>query len=380
MRCSSPWVLLPEVNPLAPFLREIRDPRRPYLIDHPLMTILSIVVLSMFCGAEGWEEMVDWAECKKTWLGTFLDLSHGVPSADTLRRTVAGLLPGPFRKAFVAWAQTLVASTEGKLIAIDGKTARGSTNDAGDILHVVRAWVRENALVLGQVATGAKSNEITAIPELLELLSLRGATVTLDAMGTQREIALSILEKDAHYVMALKDNQPTICAEAQVELGTKTEPRRATPSFHKTEDKGHGRTEVRRVWVTSKLDHLAALITWPGVQTLIRIESERCVDGKTSFEDRYYLASNVLTAKEAGAMVRGHWSIENTCHWTLDVVFGEDDARVREGHAPENLGLVRSLILNVFKRDTTRKTSLKRKYKLCGWDHDFMLEMVRGLF
>ncbi|RYD69264.1 MAG: ISAs1 family transposase [Verrucomicrobiaceae bacterium] len=189
--------MLGDVNPLAPFLRELRDPRRPYLIDHPLLTILSIVVLSMFCGADGWEEMEDWAKCKQTWLATFLNLSHGVPSADTLRRTVAALLPGPFRQAFVTWAQALVASTDGKLIAIDGKTARGSTNDAGDVLHVVRAWVMENALVLGQVATGAKSNEITAIPELLNLLSLRGATVTLDAMGTQREIALSILEKQS---------------------------------------------------------------------------------------------------------------------------------------------------------------------------------------
>jgi predicted transposase YbfD/YdcC len=367
------------VNPLAPFLREIRDPRRPYLVDHPLLTILTIVILSMFCGADGWEEMHAWAVCKQEWLATFLDLSHGVPSPDTLRRVVAALLPGPFRKAFVAWAKTLVASTEGKLIAIDGKTARGSTNEAGDVLHVVRAWVMQNALVLGQVATDAKSNEITAIPELLKLLSLRGATVTVDAMGTQREIALDILDKNAHYVMALKDNQPTIHTEAQVELGTKTEPRRPTASFHKTEDRGHGRTEVRRVWVTSKLDHLATLITWPGIQTLIRIESERCVEGKTSFEDRYYLSSRVLTAKEAGEMVRGHWSIENTCHWTLDVVFGEDDARVREGHAPENLGLIRSLILNVFKRDTT-KTSLKRKAKLCGWDHDFMLRMVRSIF
>jgi len=368
------------VNPLAPFLREIRDPRRPYLVDHPLLTILSIVILSMFCGADGWEEMETWGRMKQTWLATFLDLSHGVPSADTLRRVVAALLPGPFRQAFVAWAQALVASTDGKLVAIDGKTARGSTNDAGNVLHVVRAWVKENALVLGQVATDAKSNEITAIPQLLALLSLRGATVSVDAMGTQREIALSILEKDAHYLMALKDNQPTICAEAQVELGTKTEPRRSTSTFHKTEDEGHGRTEVRRFWVTSKLDHLEALIGWPGVQTLIRVESERCVDGKTSFEDRYYLCSRVLSAKEAASLVRGHWSIENECHWTLDVVFGEDDARVREGHAPENLGLVRSLILNVFKRDKTPKVSLKRKFKMCGWDHDFLLGMVRSLF
>ena len=180
--------------------------------------------------------------------------------------------------------------------------------------------------------------------------------------------------------MALKDNQPTLHAEAQVELGATSEPRRPTTSFHKTEDQGHGRTEVRRVWVTSKLDHLEALITWPGVQTLIRVESERTTDQGTSIEDRYYLSSRHLVAPEAADLVRGHWSIENDCHWTLDVAFGEDDVRIHEGHAPENLSLIRSLMLNALKQDQTVKASLKQKRKMCGWDDAYLLRIVGSLF
>ena len=368
------------MNPLASFLQDIPDPRRRHLIDHPLMTLLTIVILSTFCGAEGWDEMVDWAHAKEAWLKTFLDMPHGVSSADTLRRLMAALLPGPFRKAFVAWAQALAEHTQGKLVAIDGKAARGSVKDDGSMLHVVRAWVAANRLVLGQVACDAKSNEITAIPELLKLLSIQGATVTVDAMGTQREIALTILEKDAHYVMSLKDNQPTLHDEAKEHLGPRPEPARASASFHKTVDEGHGRREVRRVWTSSKLDHLATLITWPGVQTLIRIESERTTENGTSWENRYYLSSRQLTAKEAADLVRGHWGVENGCHWTLDVAFREDDSRIREGHAPENMSLIRSIMLNAFKRDTSRKAGVKRKQKMCGWDQDYLLGLVASLF
>jgi predicted transposase YbfD/YdcC len=369
------------VNPLQSFFEDVPDPRQEELIDHPFINILSIVLLAQFCGVEGWDDMYLWSTVRREWLGTFLDLSKGLPSSDTLRRTMAALLPGPFRKAFLAYARDIAGRTQGKLVAIDGKAMRGSARPTEDVpaLHVVRAWVVQNGLVLGQLATDAKSNEITAVPELLELLSLKGALVTLDAMGTQVANAEKILEKEADYVMAVKDNQPTLAAEVRAALEPRPRPERKEGSYHATSEAGHGRCEQRRVWVEKSLEGLPTCQQWPGAKTIIRVESVReTVDGGST-ENRYYISSRSLTAKQAANAIRRHWSIENQCHWQLDVAFGEDDQRVWQGHAPENLSQIRSLVMLALKRDTSRKLSMKQKLKLCAWDQAYLIHVLQGI-
>lgn len=371
------------MNSLAIYFNDLPDPRQRNLLDHPLINILTIVLLSSCCGASGWEEMQMWAECRREWLATFLDVSMGLPSADTLRRVMAALLPGPFRKAFIAWSQAIVQKTQGKLIAIDGKTVRGSARPSEQIaaLHVVRAWVCENHLVLGQIATEEKSNEITAIPQLLDLLSIEGATISIDAMGTQRAIATKILEKKAEYLMAVKDNQPTMALEIAKHFRERAERARNSARFHRTEEQGHGRWERRRVWVETDLDGLASCEAWPGAKTMVCVESERTTDKGISFEERFFISSRTLRAKEAAQLVRGHWGIENACHWTLDVMFREDDSRIWEGHAPENLAVIRNLLLAALKQDTLhKKRSLKQRMKLCAWDNNYLHHILQSLF
>ena len=376
------WGKAPAMTPFAIAFEDVPDPRQASLVGHPLINVLTIVTLATLCGAEGWDDMALWSRVNDAFLSTLLDLSEGLPSADTLRRVMAALLPGPFRKAYTAWAKALVEHTQGKLIALDGKTIKGSRRRSEDIpaLHVVRAWVQGNKLVLGQLATEAKSNEITAIPELLDLLSIQGATITVDAMGTQRKIALKILEKKADYLMSVKDNQPTLCEEIVRELETLSEPKRVSSTFARTKENSRDRHEIRRVWTSSNLEGLPACQAWPEAKTIVRYESERTTSEGTTVGQRYFITSRKVTAKTALPMIRGHRSIENTCHWTLDVVFGEDDCRIWEGHAPENLSLIRNMLMVALKNETTRKLSMRQKRKLCMWDHDYLLLVLRGLF
>ena len=370
------------MTPLAAAFADVPDPRQATLVDHPLLHILTIVTLAMLCGAEGWEDMALWSTINVGFLSTMIDVSGGVPSADTLRRVMAALLPGPFRKAYTAWAQALAEHTRGKLIALDGKTNKGSRRRTENVpaLPVVRAWVTENRLVLGQVATEAKSNEITAIPEWLDLLSIKGAIITIDAMGTQRKIAEKILHGEAGYMMSVKDNQPTMHGEIQAGLASLPEPKRASKTFARSEEKSRDRHEIRRVWTSSDLEGRPACQAWPGAKTIVRYESERTTCEGTTVGERYFITSQEVTAKEALPMIRGHWGIENTCHWTLDVVFGEDDSRIWEGHAPENLSLIRNMLMVALKNETTRKMSMRQKRKVCMWDHNYLLLVLRGLF
>lgn len=333
----------------------------------------------MLCGAEGWDDMQLWADCRRAWLATFLDLSAGIPSADTLRRVMAALDPKAFREHFAAWAQDLVERVGGQ-IAIDGKAVRGSARPSEGLrcVHIVRAFLCGNKLVLGQLACDEKSNEITAIPDLLKMIALKGALVSIDAMGTQREIAEAIVDGGGDYLQSVKDNQPTLRAEIEAALGSLPEPKTASTTFTKTENEGHGRHEVRRVWTSTKLARLEACSAWPWAQTIVRIESERTTDSGVSIEDHFYISSRKLTAKQAAAAVRDHWQIES-CHWTLDVTLAEDRSTVWEGHAPENLSVVRSVVMTALKREP-RKLSMKQKKKLCGWDTEYLTTMLRSLF
>jgi predicted transposase YbfD/YdcC len=332
--------------------------------------------LATICGAEGWDEIHAWAKAKEDWLKTILDLPAGVPSADTFSRLFDAMLPGPFQKAFVAWMGSLTKGTNGKLVAIDGKTARGSRTATRLALHVVRAWVKDNGLVLGQFATEEKSNEITAIPELLDLLDLRGAMVTIDAMGTQKEIAQKIIDKKADYMLVVKKNQLGLFEELEAHFAASTEQQRTSKTYQSSQEEGHGRKETRTVWTSTALSSLVRGLEWPDLQTMIRVDSTRD-DGKTfSRETRYLICSKKLDAKEAAAVVRGHWSIENQCHWCLDVAMREDNSRIRGKNSGENFAALRNIALNLLRLEKTNKHGVRLKQKLCGWDQKYLLRVL----
>lgn len=365
----------------------LKDPRRVSHSDHPLINIVIIVLLSMLCGAKGWDDMYLWAWGRRHWLGTFLDLSQGVPSADTFRRVMSALDPKSFREGFQAWAKTVVELVDNLHIAVDGKTIRGSARSGSQAVHIVRAFVVNNHLVLGQLATDEKSNEITAIPELLKTLALQGALVTIDAMGAQHAIADTIVERGGDYLLAIKDNQPTLHAELQAELGSRPVPARSSTTFCQKEEEAHGRFERRRVWTETRLQKMETCSSWTQATTIIRVESQRTTDKGSSIEDRYYLCSRKLTARAAFDAIRNHWSIENVCHWSLDVTLEEDACRIADGYAAENLSLIRSLVLAALKQCPEKlatyagkKLSLKQKQKVCGWDNAILMEVACGLF
>lgn len=369
---------------IAKHFADLPDPRHPSYSSHPLVNLLTIALLAMICGGQGWDDMADFAEIKQEWLATFLDMSAGIPCADTFRRLFERLRPGPFRESFARWMEEVVVSTEGKLLNVDGKSNRRSFDrkTGSPALHVVRAWLAGNQVVLGQIATEAKSNEITAIPLLLKMLNIKGALVTMDAMGTQREIAEVILEQEADYVMALKDNQPTLFREAIAEMNEAVVCAGSTVSFTETHDRGHGRVEHRRMWTTTRLGRMEKAGGWPGLKCLGRIQSFRQEGDKVTEDVRWFLCSRVMTAEELGKSVRGHWGIENQCHWRLDVQFREDESRVRDRVSQENLSLLRSMSLNLLKVSKVgkRQRGIEAKRRMCGWDHGYLLGVVAGVF
>lgn len=362
---------------------DVPDPRVRARSDHKLLDIVAISILAVICGADGWDDLATFGRCKETWLRTFLDLPAGIPSADTFRRVLSALDPSAFRLAFIRWMQGLVGSTEGKLVAIDGKTARRSFDRAAEKspLHLVSAWVRDNQLVLGQVRTEEKSNEITAIPVLLGMLDLRGAIVTIDAMGAQKEIAKIILEKEADYLLALKGNQGNLHAQV-VGFFTAAGTERfesVNHTFYETRNEAHGRREVRRVWSSTDLSTIPDATKWPSLKSITLIERERDVGGDVTMERHYYISSRPRAgARWLSERIRGHWSIENQCHWILDVAFREDESRLRTDHGPENFGLLRKIALNLLKQEKGRKSGIAAKRKASGWDHDYLLQVLSG--
>jgi predicted transposase YbfD/YdcC len=365
------------------FFEEVPDPRVERTRLHSLMDILVIALLTMICVGEGWEDMEEFGEAKEPWLRTFLELPNGIPSADTFRRVLSSIDPAAFNACFIAWVQQLSQGTAGKLIAIDGKTIRHSFNHATGkkALHVVSAWIADNRLTLGQLATEEKSNEITAIPRLLELLDLRGATVTVDAMGCQREIAKQLIERGADYVMGLKGNQGTAHKEVERFFASALADgfRDVEHSVHETVDGSeHGRIEVRRIWASQQLDWFADLPKWAGLRSIVMLESERTVEGRTSKEKRYYWSSHALGAETFGDMIRGHWGIENSLHWCLDVGFREDESRIRTDHGAENLALLRKVAMNLAKSERTHKRGIQAKRKLAAWNDEYLLKLLQA--
>jgi predicted transposase YbfD/YdcC len=341
------------------FLAFVEDPRVERTRTHPLETILVISLMAVICGADGFVGIERFATAKEAWLAGFLDMTGGVPSHDTIGRVFAALNPTALGEAFRRWTLSLAASSSEKLVAIDGKTLRRSFRHAGDnaFVHMVSAWSQANRVVLGQAKTDDKSNEITAIPALLDLLEIKGALVTIDAAGTQTAIAEKIVEKGGDYFLAVKGNQPKLY-DAVVEhfLGTDREETRIGYAESGSEKVVHGRQDHRRAWVSCDVAEIATSERWQGLRTLVRVEATRVVDGKESIENRFYISSRLLSASEALNASRGHWSIENELHWVLDVAFREDECRVRAGHAAENLSMLRQLALSLLKqRDRSTK-------------------------
>jgi len=355
------------------------DPRH-HNIHHPLSDLIAIALLAVICGAENWAEVARWGRAKQRWLGTFLKLPHGVASRDTFGRLFARLDPAAFERCFVCWATSLAESSAGKLVAIDGKTIRRSFDRASDksAIHMINAWCGENHLVLGQLASEAKDNEITAIPKLLELLDIDGATVTIDAIGCQKKITRQIDDQGADYVLQVKANQGRMAKQLKLTLdeAIALNFQDMPHDFVQTVDGDHGRIETRRLWCTSDIDWLPGVEQWRGIGSVAVLECVRQVGDQRTVQRRYYISS--LPGDDAPAWlqaVRSHWGIENQLHWSLDVSFGEDAARIRQGHAAENFSRLRRFALTLLAREPT-KLGRKAKAKACGWDHDYLLKVL----
>ena len=358
----------------------LEDPRTAYLIEHRLLDIVALTICAVVCGAEGWEDIEAYGRSKLEWLKTFLELPNGIPSHDTVSRVFARLEPSKLQECFVSWVKAIAQLSEGEVIAIDGKSVRHSYDKGKGkgAIHMVSAWASENRLALGQVKVADKSNEITAIPQLLNILDIQGCIVTIDAMGAQKEIANQITEQGADYVLSLKGNQGNLHQDVQqlFDWASKTDFKDIEHELYQTIDKGHGRLEKRRYYLLGNVEYLVDAHQWKGLKRVGMIESERHIEGKpTTTERRYYLTSLDGGVERFARASRGHWGIENRLHWSLDVVFREDDSRIRSDHSPENMTLIRKIALNLLSKESS-KGSKKRKRLKAGWDNDFLIQVL----
>jgi predicted transposase YbfD/YdcC len=361
----------------------ITDPRVDRTKRHKLIDILVIAICATICGAEGWEEFELFGQSKIDWFKRFLELPNGIPSDDTFRRVFARISPCQFQQSFLEWVRSVYDLTQGQVIAIDGKQSRRSYDRASgkSAINMVSAWASDNQMVLGQVKVDDKSNEITAIPELLELLEITGCIVTLDAMGCQTDIAAKIIEKEADYVLAVKGNQGNLYDDIKAyfdwALADKFELTRFTTDA--TTDHQHGRIEVRRCYATSDCDWLRKKGEWRGLRSIVMVERERTILGEeTSRERKYYISSLEADARQLGRSIRSHWSIENQLHWVLDMGFREDESRIRKEHSPENVATLKHIALNLLKQERTTKVGIKSKRLKAGWDEGYLLKVLYG--
>jgi predicted transposase YbfD/YdcC len=366
---------------------ELEDPRSPINRQHPLVSVVVIALMAVLAGAGGPTAIARWAEFKKEWLLKVLPLPAGIPRKDVFRRVLMLLNPAAFQACFFNWLQALRAKvTEASdvdqpVFAVDGKTARRSHDRANGLgaLHSVSVWASDFGLSLGQVACAEKSNEITAIPELLRLVDIKGAIITIDAMGTQKAIAEQILDSKADYVLALKGNQETLHQAVIDYIDQHMENDFADVAARRllTQEKGHGREEIRSYIQMPVPPDLADLELWKGLQTIGVVTSVCIRDGKETIETRYYISSLGMGVKRFANAVRGHWGIENSCHWSLDFTFREDESRIREKNLRENFAWLNRFLLSLLKQHPGKDSIVMRR-RGCGWDENFLLQVLTG--
>ena len=362
---------------LLDYFTDVTDPRVERTKLHKLEDILAIAICATICGGEGWAEMAFFGQCKQQWLETFLELPNGIPSDDTFRRVISALQPDEFEACFQRWTRA-VSNNRSDIIAIDGKTLRHSYDNADgkSSVHIVSAWACENKMVFGQVATEEKSNEITAIPKLLEMLVLDGSVVTIDAMGCQKKIAKQIKESDGDYIFSLKGNHGTLHEEVKLFLDEAIA-NGGDHDYNCAVNGGHGRVEVRKVWYSENVQWMQDRQQWQGLSSLVAVEAQRTIGDKTSAERRYFISSlSGINAETIGQMIRSHWGVENKLHWSLDVSFGEDDCRIRKGFGAENVSRLRRIALNLLRQEKTAKCGIKIKQHKAGWDEKYLQKIL----
>ena len=360
---------------------ELSDPRRRK-VTYPLINVVTIAICAVLCGADDFVSIAGWGQMKREWLSKFLDLRAGIPSHDRFNAIFAAIKPAEFEKCLLSWIAALHEITDGQLVAIDGKTLRRSFDAASSkaAIHMVSAWATANHISLGQVVVDEKSNEITAIPKLLQMLDLSGCLVTIDAMGCQTEIAQAIVDAGGDYVLAVKGNQPTLhdgIADFFVDH-LEDDFARVKVSRHHTQEKAHGRQTTRDYYVCAVPDDLPDRPRWPKLAAIGVAISETTRGNKYSTEVRYYILRKKLSGRKFAAAVRGHWSIENRLHWQLDVTFGEDQSRIRKGHADANFSILRRTALSLLKNNHTHKIGIKNKRLVAAWNDDYLQEVLFG--
>ena len=361
------------------FFEAVQDPRHHNKL-HKLIDIIVLSICAVVSGADTYGQIENFGKKRRRWLSKFLELPHGLPSHDTIGRVFERIDPGEFQNSFKLWIESITERTKGQIIAIDGKTLRRSHDSANDkkAIHMISAWAASNQVVLGQLKTEEKSNEITAIPYLLKLLDIKGCIITIDAMGTQKEIAKTIVKQGGDYVLALKGNQESLYNDCVLFFDSREDfaPEDFTFDHHETVDGGHGRIETRTYTITSDIEWLPDKEQWEGLKSIGMVESIRETKGAATRERRLYITSLKCDAKKFGEAVRSHWGIENSVHWVLDIAFREDESRIRAGHAPENLAALRHIALNLLKKNKSFKGSIKTKRLNAAMDVEYLQEVM----
>ena len=372
----------PPAASITKHFAKLPDPRINRTKRHELMDIIIIALCAAICGADDWVSVELFGKSKEEWFRTFLRLPNGIPSHDTFGRVFAALDADAFARCFRDWVQAVAELTNGEVVAIDGKTLRRTFDRASEkaAVHMVSAWASANRMVLGQVKTETKSNEITAIPKLIEMLVLKRCIVTIDAMGCQKAIAAKIVDKGADYIFGLKGNHEKFHedVEAYFQEALKCDFEGVKYSYHEAKpEQDHGRIETRRIWCTPDLDWFDKKDDWEGLRSIAMVERERKVQGERSIEQHYYISSlNGKNAKRFGTAVRTHWGVENSLHWVLDMAFRQDESRVRKGNAAANLTTLHHIAVNLVKQDTTTKAGVKNKRLKAGWDERYLLSLL----
>lgn len=354
----------------------LTDPRKQNK-RHQLIDIITISICAVICNADSFAHICEFGQAKHGWFKRFIELPHGIPSADTFERVFARIDPKEFKACFMQWIRAISRLTKGQVIAVDGKTLRRSHDHSNgkSAIHMVSAWACANGVVLGQIKTNEKSNEITAIPELLKMLQIQGCIVTIDAMGCQKKICETIVGKGADYIISLKGNQGNLHKDVELYFQNQKE---ICFDYHETIDAGHGKIEIRKYRTVSDIDWLQGKEEWKDLKTICMVERERQFEDKVESETSYYIGSVEGDVKRFAHAVRSHWSVENSLHWVLDVSFREDESRIRKDHAPDNFAVLRHIALNMIKRENTEKKSIKAKRLRAGWDNDYLLKVLNS--